>query len=91
MFFGNGKKLNNLFRDAFASLSCRASKMSHSFSESNNVTFTDTVMAVSVFLTLVFVLRAICVISVIIGISIISIILITACIPHESKAQSYVM
>lgn len=90
MFFGNDKKLNNSFRDAFASLYCRANSMFRSFFESDNAAFTDTVMAVSVFLTLVFVLRAICVISVII-ISIISVILIAICIPHESKAQSYVM
>ncbi len=91
MFFGNDKKLNNSFRDAFASLYCRANSMFRSFFESDNAAFTDTVMAVSVFLTLVFVLRAICVISVITIISIISVILIAICIPHESKAQSYVM
>lgn len=88
MFFGNDKKLNNSFRDAFASLYCRANSMFRSFFESDNAAFTDTVMAVSVFLTLVFVLRAICVITII---SIISVILIAICIPHESKAQSYVM
>lgn len=91
MFFGNDKKLNNSFRDAFASLYCRANSMFRSFFESDNAAFTDTVMAVSVFLTLVFVLRAICVISVITIISIISVILIAICIPHESKSQSYVM
>lgn len=86
MFAASGKNLSMLFRDAKASLPCYADNMSQLFSDLNNKTLTDTVVAVSVFLVLVYAISVISVIT-IIG-SIIIIMLIICCEENKSKPQS---